>query len=116
VELLRPETSTERRPNDWSPDGHILLFTQEQPNSGRGLWVLRVSGYEEHGARPVVQTTFDEEDGQFSPDGKWIAYQSDVSGRTEVYVQPFPASGDRLQILTNSGAQPRCAWTATLVA
>ena len=56
---------------------------------------------------PVVQTNFDERDGQFSPDGKWIAYQSNESGRFEIYVQPFPGPGGKLQISTNGGAQVR---------
>jgi hypothetical protein len=56
---------------------------------------------------PVVQTAFEERDGQFSPDGKWIAYQSNESGRSEIVVQPFPGPGDKLQISTNGGAQVR---------
>ncbi|MCZ6695033.1 MAG: hypothetical protein O7A63_00700 [Acidobacteria bacterium] len=47
---------------------------------------------------PVVQTRFDERDGQFSPDGKWIAYQSNQSGQFEVYVQPFPGPGTGRQV------------------
>jgi hypothetical protein len=56
---------------------------------------------------PVVQTDFEERDAQFSPDGKWIAYQSNESGRFEIYVQPFPGPGGRTQISTNGGAQVR---------
>jgi hypothetical protein len=55
----------------------------------------------------VVQTNSDERDGQFSPDGKWIAYESDESGRFEVYVQPFPGPGPKHPISTNGGAQVR---------
>jgi Tol biopolymer transport system component len=54
---------------------------------------------------PVAQSPFDERDGQFSPDGKWIAYQSDESGRFEVYVQPFPGPGGRERISTTGGAR-----------
>ena len=56
---------------------------------------------------PVVQTNFDERDAQFSPDGKWIAYQSNESGRFEIYIQPFPGPGSKLQVSTNGGAQVR---------
>ena len=55
-------------------------------------------------AFPVVQTPFMEKDGQFSPDGQWIAYTSDESGVPEVYVQRFPSRGTRLQVSINGGA------------
>ena len=56
---------------------------------------------------PVIQTDFDERDGQFSPDGKWIASESNESGRFEIYVQPFPGPGGKWQMSTNGGAQVR---------
>src|SRR5207244_10575933 len=56
---------------------------------------------------PFVKTPFDERDGQFSHDGRWIAYQSNESGRPEVYVQRFPGPGGKFQISSNGGAQPR---------
>ena len=56
---------------------------------------------------PVIRTNFDERDGQFSPDGRWIAYQSNESGRYEVYVQPFPGPGNKVQVSDNGGAQVR---------
>jgi len=56
---------------------------------------------------PVVQTEFRERDAQFSPDVKWIAYESNRSGRSEIYVHPFPAPGRELQISTEGGAQVR---------
>jgi len=55
----------------------------------------------------VVRTDYDERDGQFSPDGKWIAYESDESGRFEIYIQPFPGPGAKLPVSTNGGAQVR---------
>jgi len=54
-----------------------------------------------------VQTDFDERDGQFSPDGKWIAFESNESGRYEVYLQPFPGPGARVPVSAGGGAQVR---------
>jgi WD40-like Beta Propeller Repeat len=56
---------------------------------------------------PVVQTNFNERLAQFSPDGRWIAYESNESGRFEVYAQAFPTSGGKWQISTNGGAMAR---------
>jgi hypothetical protein len=56
---------------------------------------------------PVVQTAFDETQGQFSPDGHWLAYTSNESGRDEVYVRPFPDAGGKYQVSTGGGSQPR---------
>ena len=61
-------------------------------------------------ARPpenLDEASFEEREGRFSPDGKWIAYQSNESGRFEIYVQPFPGPGGKFQISTKGGAQPR---------
>jgi dipeptidyl aminopeptidase/acylaminoacyl peptidase len=55
----------------------------------------------------VLQTRFDEIEGQFSPDGRWLAYVSNESGRDEIYVQAFPDAGGKWQISTSGGLQPR---------
>jgi Tol biopolymer transport system component len=83
----------------------MALFHSTDPQTGRDLWVLPVSGDKK--PFPFLKTPFEERDGQFSPDGKWIAYQSDESGRVEVYVQPFPGPGRKFQISSNGGAQLR---------
>jgi hypothetical protein len=57
--------------------------------------------------QPFVQTEFRERDGQFSPDGKWIAYQSNESGRDEIYLRRFPGPGDRIQVSAGGGQQVR---------
>jgi hypothetical protein len=77
--------------------------------TGSDLWILPVIGDERGNKKPFpfVTTPFEEREGQFSPDGKWIAYQSNESGRFEVYVQPFPGPGAKVQISANGGAQPR---------
>ena len=94
-----------KRANDWSSDGRFLLFRSNDPQTGEDLWVLPVSGDKK--PFPFLKTPFDERDSQFSPDGKWIAYQSNESGRFEIYVLPFPGPGEKFQISSDGGAQPR---------
>ncbi len=90
---------------DWSRDGRWLLFRDADPTSGFDIWALRMDG--DRKAVPVVQTKSEERDAQFSPDGKWMAYGSNESGRYEVFVQPFPGPGAKSLISTNGGAQVR---------
>src|SRR5437588_11597042 len=77
----------EERPNDWSPDGRHLFFERQDPKTGWDLWVLSNTDGK---ARPIVQTSANEAIGAISPDGRWLAYQSDISGLDEVYVRSFP--------------------------
>jgi eukaryotic-like serine/threonine-protein kinase len=104
-EELLLATSQNKAAVDWSPDGRFVLFRSPSPTTGFDLWVLPMP--EGKNPFPVVQTPFEERDGQFSPDGKWIAYQSNESGRPEILVQPFPGPGGKLQVSTNGGAQVR---------
>jgi serine/threonine protein kinase/Tol biopolymer transport system component len=99
------ESRMERRPQDWARDGRFLLYRMLDSKTGMDLWVLPF----EEGKKPfpAVQTEFDENHGQFSPDGKWIAYGSNVSGRYEIYVRQFPPSGGDVRISTDGGAQAR---------
>jgi len=94
---------------DWSPDGRFLMFLTADPKSGFDIWALPMTG--ERKPFPVVQTKANERLAQFSPDGKWIAYESDESGRYEIYVQPWSGSGGtaggKVPISTNGGAQAR---------
>ncbi len=90
---------------DWSRDGRFILFRSVDPALSHDLWALPLDG--EKRPFPVVRTGFVEPYGQFSPDGQWVAYQSNESGRAEVYVQPFPGPGARIKISTNGGAQMR---------
>jgi Tol biopolymer transport system component len=99
------ESDQSKVPTDWSSDGRFLLFRSLHPQTSWDLWVLPVSGDKK--PFPFLKTPFDERDGQFSPDSKWIAYQSNESGRFEIYVQPFPGPGGKFQISSNGGAQPR---------
>jgi Tol biopolymer transport system component len=99
------ESDQNKVTTDWSPDGRFLLFRSLDPQTGYDLWVLPISGDKK--PFPFLKTFFDERDGQFSPDGKWVAYQSNESGRFEIYVQPFPGPGRKFRISSNGGAQPR---------
>jgi serine/threonine protein kinase len=90
---------------DWSADGRYLLYRTVDPTTGFDIWALPFDG--DRQPFPVVRTPFEERDGQFSPDGNWIVYQSNESGRMEIYVQPFPRSDSKLQISRNGGGQAR---------
>jgi serine/threonine protein kinase len=92
-------------PSDWSRDGQFILFQKLDPKTKEDMWILPVSG--DRKPYPLVKTAFSEWMGQFSPDGKWLAYTSNESGRFEVYVRSFPEPGRKWQISTNGGAQPR---------
>jgi len=88
----------------WSPDGKRIVFWTRDAKTGSDLWVLTP---DDKKATPLIATPFQETHGQISPDGKWIAYTSDSSGRPEVYVQPFPAGSGRYQISFHGGDWPR---------
>ena len=92
-------------PTDWSADGRFILYQEQNPRTGYDLLVLPLSG--EQKPFPFLQTDFDERQGRFSPDEKWIAYTSNESGTWQVYVQSFPASGGKWQVSTNGGVQPQ---------
>ena len=103
-EELLLSTSEAKFPMDWSPDGRFLLYDSVSPKGGADIWALPLEGRK---AFAVVQTQFNERLGQFSPDGKWIAYQSDKTGRFEIYVQPFPGTGGDFPVSTDGGTQVR---------
>jgi serine/threonine-protein kinase len=86
--------------SSWSPDGRFLAFTQVNIDTGPDVYLLDV---QDGKPRPLVQTRFAEGAPRFSPDGAWIAYASNESGRNEVYVQAWPGPGARIQISTDGG-------------
>jgi len=105
-QLLRGEHR--QRPNSWSPDGRFLVYVESHPTTQDDLWILNMDG--KPLSRPFLQTEFNELSAEFSPDGRWIAYQSDESGRYEIYVRPFPGPGGKWQISTEGGA--RSVWSS----
>ena len=98
-ELLLPGESGNVVASDWSPRDDVLLFQRDVD-----LWALPMRGRER---KPfaVTQTEFEEREGKFSPDGRWIAYVSNNSGPFEVYIQPFPGPGQQVRVSTGGGAQ-----------
>jgi hypothetical protein len=93
------------RPQDWSPDGKLLVYEDFGRTTGQDLWLLPLEG--DRKPRPYLQTAFNERDAQFSPDGRWMAYASNESGPMQVYVQSIPAGGSKFQISSAGGVQPR---------
>jgi serine/threonine protein kinase len=89
-------------PDDWSLDGRFLLFETITP---RDVWALPLTG--DRKPIPVARSEFDEAQARFSPDGKWVAFSSNESGRFEIYAQPFPPTGAKWQVSTGGGAQPQ---------
>ena len=94
-------------PSDWSSDGRFLLYFNEDEKFGRDLWALPIQPQGVGTRIPVARTRFSEDQGQFSPDGRWIAYRTNESGRDEIYVQAFPGPGGRARVSTEGGMQPR---------
>jgi Tol biopolymer transport system component len=92
-------------PSDWSSDGRYLAYYRTDSNSSIQLWILPMFG--DRKPFPLVHAEFNESQGQFSPDGRWMAYVSDESGAPEIYVTSFPTPGGIRQISTAGGSQPR---------
>ena len=95
-------------PTDWSSNGEFILYKEGAGpglRQGWDIFALRIDGDRE--PIPIVQTPGDDREGQFSPDGKWVAYQSDETGTSEIYVQPFLRPGKRERISPGGGFQVR---------
>ncbi len=101
AEQVLLESTENKNISDWSPDGRFVLFSIQNPKTARDIWALPLDG--DRKPFVVVQTSFEETFPRFSPDGRWIAYQSNETGRAEVFVQPFPGPGRSWQISTDGG-------------
>jgi eukaryotic-like serine/threonine-protein kinase len=97
---------------DWSPDGHTILVQQQNSSTGMDVFSLPASEKPQP-LTPVLNSQFDEILPRLSPDGRWLAYISNESGRGEVYVVPFPGRGGRWQISNNGVTMnvPGVAWS-----
>jgi Tol biopolymer transport system component len=88
----------------WSRDGRFVIYQVPGAKTGYDLWVAPQFG--DRKPFPYLQTQFNEGEGAFSPDGRWVAYVSNESGRNEIYVQAFPLSGAKFQISTGGETEP----------
>ncbi len=100
------KTSQAKYPTYWGPDDSLVYHTNVE-GSGYDIWSVSVKGGK---PQPLVQTGFNEMQGQISPDGRWLAYTSDESSRLEVYAQPRHGEGRKWQISVDGGSEPR--WRA----
>lgn len=95
-------------PGSWSPDGRTIAFVENNQQSGSDIWLVSLDEARKPvSLRPFLSTPFNESAPMISPDGRWIAYQSNESGRYEIYVQPFPDGGRRIQVSPDNGVYPR---------
>ena len=104
AETLVWESPESKNTYDWSSDGKWIVFAVQHPTTARDLWALPMVGEKKPIA--VSTTAAIEMFARFSPDGRWMVYQSNESGRNEIYVQPFPGPGPRTQISTGGGTFP----------
>jgi eukaryotic-like serine/threonine-protein kinase len=109
-------TPEQKAPTDWSADGKFILYRSLDRKTSFDIWALSMADRKPF---PIVKTDHEERDAQFSPDGKWIAYQSNESGRFEIWVRPFPLPGsavkadERWQFSTAGGTEVRWARDGT---
>ena len=105
-----------QKPGSWHRDGRFLAFEEQTAQSGSDVMLLEIegndiAGWKPRSVRPLLDTPAVERDPNFSPDGRWLAYSSDESGRFEVYVQPFPGPGAAVPISAEGGGSP--TWSRT---
>jgi Tol biopolymer transport system component len=98
------ENENDNYPCSWSPDGKVLAFLEISPDTGNDIWMYPTG--DEQQPYPFINTPSSEMQAQFSPDGRWLAYTSNESGRPEVYVQPFPGPGGKWQVSKDGGFAP----------
>jgi eukaryotic-like serine/threonine-protein kinase len=113
-EQLLLRTNEDKKPTSWSRDGRFLLYESAQGFTNDGLWALPMAGNAK--AIPISNTAFDEGFAQISPDGRWITYLSNETGRYEAYVQEFRVVGDSVttgsKFLISQGGGFYPTWSA----
>jgi Tol biopolymer transport system component len=106
-QLLFESPGLFKEPTSWSADGRWLVMQQLDAKTNGDIWLVPLDG--ERTAKPYLQSPFNEVSGSISPDGRWIAYASDESGRYEIYVQSFPTPGSKHQV-TSGGSGTWVRW------
>jgi Tol biopolymer transport system component len=107
-EVRLTDSDRQHRANAITVDGTLLIFEEQTPQRDYDFKILSLANPTE--PKPLLQTPFDERDAEISPDGRWLAYDSNESGRLPVYVRPFPNVADvQYQISTDGGRSP--AWS-----
>jgi Tol biopolymer transport system component len=104
IEQLACGKACDGWPIDWSADGKYVVIQVNDPVNGYDLWILPATG--EGAARPLLQSEYNEYSAHVSGDGRWLAYDSDESGRFEVYVQSFPDLGRKVRVSLNGAMEP----------
>jgi eukaryotic-like serine/threonine-protein kinase len=109
-EKLLAASPPNERISDWSRDGQYITYSLQHPKNGYDLWYLKRNAgrWEPH---PLLQTSFNEKTPKLSPDGRYVAYLSDESGRDELYVRQFP-SGEHKWLISSRGAS-QIRWSRT---
>jgi Tol biopolymer transport system component len=105
------QSSNRQYATDWSRDGRWVLYFEVAPGTQRDLWVLPTTpeGAADAKPQPYLRTPYNESWGRFSPEPnpRWVAYQSDESGRLEVYIDAFPQPSGKMRISTGGGTYPQ---------
>src|SRR6185503_17798389 len=93
----------EQRPSSWSAQGNLIAFLEYHGDNSQ-IWVLPMDG--QRTPKLFLESRFFLSYPEFSPDGRWIAYISPESGRSELYVQPYPGPGEKIRISTEGASEP----------
>jgi eukaryotic-like serine/threonine-protein kinase len=102
------ESDDFKLPTDWTPDGKLFLYMNFAYGKGPRLWIQQAAPEKKN--YPLLRTNFSEEQARFSPDGRWLAYQSEETGKDEIFVVPFPSLSSKWQVSTSGGEQ--VSWRA----
>jgi len=111
------DSNLTQQPGSWHPNGKLLAFTEQNPQTNADLMILPVEGDEASGWKPgkprvFLSTPANEQEPVFSPDGRWLAYYSNEGGQqNEVFVTPFPGPGGKWRVSSGGGLYPM--WSRT---